>query len=162
MFINFIETAKVISNISWAMRSSYGPLPLHAGIPKWTNLPPFTSKPYQYQCIMRLITLCSCGCGFFSLFRRIVLVLLQTIFVYCNSLFLWNHALFFYFQLCLELRNFNAVMAIIVAALGSAPVRRLHKTKEVRLQGLLNLASVCIFSILFSLHFLRCWRGEFV
>lgn len=38
---------------------------------------------------------------------------------------------FGYFQLCLELRNFNAVMAIVVAALGSAPVRRLHKTKEV-------------------------------
>lgn len=33
-------------------------------------------------------------------------------------------------KLCLELRNFNAVMAIVVAALGSAPVRRLHKTKE--------------------------------
>ena len=38
------------------------------------------------------------------------------------------------YQLCLELRNFNAVMAIVVAALGSAPVRRLHKTKEVRLR----------------------------
>ncbi|KAL9975174.1 hypothetical protein ACROYT_G012301 [Oculina patagonica] len=33
-------------------------------------------------------------------------------------------------KLCLELRNFNAVMAIVVAALGSSPVRRLHKTKE--------------------------------
>ncbi|XP_067053198.1 uncharacterized protein [Acropora muricata] len=33
-------------------------------------------------------------------------------------------------KLCLELRNFNAVMAIVVAALGCAPVRRLHKTKE--------------------------------
>ena len=25
-----------------------------------------------------------------------------------------------------------------------------------------NLNSSCIFSILFSIHFLRCWRGEFV
>ena len=24
------------------------------------------------------------------------------------------------------------------------------------------LTSVCIFSILFSIHFLRCWQGEFV
>jgi len=31
---------------------------------------------------------------------------------------------------CLELRNYNAVMAIVVAALGSAPVRRLAGTKE--------------------------------
>ena len=31
---------------------------------------------------------------------------------------------------CLELRNYNAVMAIIVAALGSAPIRRLSGTKE--------------------------------
>ena len=26
---------------------------------------------------------------------------------------------------------------------------------------LYNLTSVCIFSLLFSIHFLRCWRGEF-
>ena len=25
-----------------------------------------------------------------------------------------------------------------------------------------NLTSPCIFSILFSIHFLRCWQGEFV
>ena len=25
-----------------------------------------------------------------------------------------------------------------------------------------TLTSVCIFSILFSIHFLRCWQGEFV
>ena len=25
-----------------------------------------------------------------------------------------------------------------------------------------NLTSVCIFSILFSIHFLSCWQGEFV
>ena len=31
---------------------------------------------------------------------------------------------------CLELRNYNAVMAIVVAALGSTPVRRLAGTKE--------------------------------
>lgn len=31
---------------------------------------------------------------------------------------------------CLELRNYNAVSAIVVAALGSAPVRRLVGTKE--------------------------------
>eukprot|EP00794_Sanderia_malayensis_P018096 gene18096-19905_t len=31
---------------------------------------------------------------------------------------------------CLELRNYNSVMAIVVAALGSAPVRRLKDTKE--------------------------------
>ena len=31
---------------------------------------------------------------------------------------------------CLELRNYNAVMAIVVAALGSTPVRRLEGTKE--------------------------------
>ncbi|XP_065070350.1 uncharacterized protein LOC135695275 isoform X1 [Rhopilema esculentum] len=31
---------------------------------------------------------------------------------------------------CLELRNYNSVMAIVVAALGSAPVRRLKNTKE--------------------------------
>ena len=31
---------------------------------------------------------------------------------------------------CLELRNYNAVMVIVVAALGSAPVRRLEGTKE--------------------------------
>ena len=27
---------------------------------------------------------------------------------------------------------------------------------------LYTLTSVCIFSILFSIHFLRCWHGEFV
>ena len=27
---------------------------------------------------------------------------------------------------------------------------------------LYTLTSVCIFSILFSIHFLRCWQGEFV
>ena len=27
---------------------------------------------------------------------------------------------------------------------------------------LYHLASVCIFSILFSMHFLRCWQGEFI
>ena len=27
---------------------------------------------------------------------------------------------------------------------------------------LYTLISVCIFSILFSIHFLRCWQGEFV
>ena len=32
---------------------------------------------------------------------------------------------------------------------------RLHLT-------LYTLTSVCIFSILFSIHFLRCWEGEFV
>lgn len=31
---------------------------------------------------------------------------------------------------CLELRNYNAVTAIVVAALNSAPVRRLEGTKE--------------------------------
>ena len=31
---------------------------------------------------------------------------------------------------CLELRNYNAVTAIVVAALSSAPVRRLVGTKE--------------------------------
>jgi len=31
---------------------------------------------------------------------------------------------------CLELKNYNSVMAIVVAALGSAPVRRLKNTKE--------------------------------
>ena len=31
---------------------------------------------------------------------------------------------------CLELRNYNAVMAIVVAALSSAPIRRLAATKE--------------------------------
>lgn len=54
------------------------------------------------------------------------------------SLFLW--------QLCLELRNFNAVMAIVVAALGSAPVRRLHKTKEVRIENHIHFECL-IFSL---------------
>ena len=31
---------------------------------------------------------------------------------------------------CLELRNYNAVTAIVTAALGSAPIRRLAGTKE--------------------------------
>ena len=31
-----------------------------------------------------------------------------------------------------------------------------------RIKSLYTLTSVCIFSLLFSIHFLRCWQGEFV
>ena len=35
-------------------------------------------------------------------------------------------------------------------------------TEHTCVQTLYTLTSVCIFSILFSIHFLRCWQGEFV
>lgn len=42
---------------------------------------------------------------------------------------------------CLELRNYNAVMAIVVASLGSAHVRRLSDTKELIPPGHLSCLS---------------------
>ena len=36
------------------------------------------------------------------------------------------------------------------------------KEKEIKVLTLYILTSVCMFSIRFSLHFLRCWKGEFI
>ena len=33
-------------------------------------------------------------------------------------------------QHCLDLRNYSTMMAIVMAGLGSAPIRRLHRTWE--------------------------------
>ena len=52
----------------------------------------------------------------------------------------------FFLQQCLELRNYNSVMAIVVAALGSAPVRRLKNTKEV--WAMINYLSSKVYIIL--------------
>ena len=38
----------------------------------------------------------------------------------------------------------------------------IHKTDYMMSLTLYTLTSVCIFSILFSLHLLMCWKGEFV
>ena len=48
------------------------------------------------------------------------------------------------------------------------PIKRNHEIKSTQVQQITRLltlcilTSVCIFSILFSIHFLRCWQGEFV
>ena len=36
------------------------------------------------------------------------------------------------------------------------------KEKEIKVLTLYILTSVCMFSIRFSLHFLGCWKGEFI
>ena len=38
----------------------------------------------------------------------------------------------------------------------------IYKTDYMMSLTLYTLTSVCIFSILFSIHFLMCWQGEFV
>ena len=66
--------------------------------------------------------------------------------------------------------NFLSLKEMFLISLQGNPILGVSLKRKVKLVTCLffvsltlyNLTSVCIFSILFSIHFLRCWQGELV